>query len=447
MKDPKNKNQITRRQVLYLGGAGVVGTLVGCSNTTGSTTDAAVDGGGSDGSPPADGGTLADRDPSLDAAMDAAPDAGPDAAPDATVEPELAPPLFFIHASDVHIGSGGFALAALPFFLDEALPYFDVLAVLVTGDLVEVGNNLDAWEIYRTTLDDRGLSADTFIENPGNHDSLLDGPLQNYLTNTLAGRNGHGTYGLYHIGTGSDLIRIVALNTVSDGNPFRDSTGYLTESHVDQLLAEIAADPRIPRETVILGHHPIDTANGLQLFGTDAHLERLIADTGAVTYLYGHVHIALDYWFNNTLMSQASTLGNPSSGTLTTHAAFSVLALDDGPVTKNVPLLGDSSSLSIAWPVVMITRPANPTLGLNNPLVTNLPRATPGQILRAGVFSPSAPSQVTFSLDQGTPQPMTLVGNYYEAEFTTPDAGTCEIEVYAATSDGTASDTITINLA
>ncbi len=428
---------------MVLGGAGVVGTLVGCSNSAGSAADSAVDAGGPDGSSTVDAATLADRAPTVDVGVDAAPDA----APDATVDPGLAPPLFFIHASDVHIGSGGFALAALPFFLDEALPYFDVLAVLVTGDLVEVGNNMEAWDIYRTTIDAHGLSADTFIETPGNHDSLLDGPLQGYLANTLAGRNGHGTFGLYHLGTGSDLIRIIALNTASAGDPVRDSTGYLTESHVNQILADIAADPRVPRETVILGHHPIDTANGLQLFGTDAHLERLISDTGAVTYLYGHVHIALDYWFNNTLMSQASTLGNPSTGTLTTHAAFSVLALDDGPVTKNVPLIGDSSSLSIAWPVVMITRPANPGFGFGNPLATNLPRATPGQILRAGVFSPTAPSQVTFSLDQGPAQPMTSTGNYYEASFMTPDASTCEIQVVAVSSEGTAADTITIDLA
>ena len=347
----------------------------------------------------------------------------------------------------MHIDSGSFAEPAFTLFLDEAIPACGALAVLVTGDLVEVGNNLGSWQTYRTMIDERGLNAETYIENPGNHDSLLDGQLTNYLAYTLAGRNGHDTYGLYHLGNENDLVRIIALNTVSTGNPFYDSTGYLEESHVDEILAEIANDGRVPRETLILGHHPLDTANGLQLFGTDAHLERLIAETGAITYLYGHVHIALDYWYEQTLISQASTLGNPSSGTINTHAAFSLLALDDGIVTKNVPLLGEPESLSIDWPVVMITRPANPAVGIENPLATPLPRASSNQILRAGVFAPTAPEDVLFSIDQGPFLPMTRVDNYYEASFTTPDAPSCTIEVKASAGGNTASDSIDIELA
>jgi len=347
----------------------------------------------------------------------------------------------------VHIDSGSFAEPAFTLFLDEAIPACGALAVLVTGDLIEVGNNLGSWETYQAMVDERGLDAETYIETPGNHDSLLDRKLANYLVYSLAGRNGHGTYGLYHLGAGSDLVRIIALNTVSAENPAQDATGYLQESQVDEILAEIANDGRVPRETLILGHHPLDTPNGLQLWGTDAHLERLIAETGAITYLYGHVHMALDYWYEQTLISQASTLGNPSSGTLTTHAAFSLFALDDGPVTKNVPLLGEPASLSIDWPVVMITRPANPAVGIENPLATPLPRASSNQILRAGVFAPTEPEDVLFSIDQGPFQPMTRVANYYEASFTTPDAASCTIEVKASAGGNTASDSVDIELA
>lgn len=441
--DKKPGTALSRRTMLKLTGGALAGTLLGCSDAPSPQ-------------PESDGPAA----PTPDAGGDAAPPAADvhvaaDSQPDtATTEPH-AGPIFFVHFSDIHIGGGPLALPALQFGLGLLPTAFPAIPVFATGDLVESGIDTDDWAGYQGAIDQAGLNADDFIEIPGNHDALLNTSLSNYLTHTLAGRAGHGLYGLYHRVHQGRRIRIVALNTASSRNVIKDSTGYLQPAQVDELIEQIDADPTPVHATIVLGHHPTSTPFGLGLHGTDAHLERLLAHTSAAAYLHGHVHMHLKNWEGKTLMAQAPSLGNPSDSIPGAGVpGFNIFALDDGPVAKPLYHNGDPQDIVAEWPLVMITRPANVELGkealssATNPWAVPLPRTSSGNLLHAGVFAPDPNLGARFRIDAQPWQEMTRVRDHFAAEFDTPDKDSCVIEVQGQTSGGAVgSDSITIRLA
>ena len=128
------------------------------------------------------------------------------------------------------------------------------------------------------------------------------------------------------------------------------------------------------------------------------------------------------------------------------HVALVISFEADGIAIKGVPL--DEANVAVDWPVTMITRPASSALGEDNPRATPLPRASSEQLLRAVVFSPagSPPPQVLFRIDGGPANPMSRIGDHYEAWFNTPNTTSCEIEVEATTDAGVGRDTIQVEL-
>lgn len=387
----------------------------------------------------------ADASSGEDVRLDVSGDAEPDAEPDAGPHHDLPPPMVLLHLSDIHFGSGSFAIPAFELALADIIPTVDPLLTFATGDLVEVGNNMEAWNAYRQHVDASSLTDMNYIEIPGNHDIYLDLDLSNYVNNTLAGRNGHGLYGLYHYDTDWGRLRIVALDTVSSGDPLRDSTGYLASEQVDALISEMATEETPSDITIVLGHHP-RTIDGLSLFNTDDELDRLLDASNALAYLHGHRHMTVINWEDDVLFSMATTLGNPGDENSLGRAGFNIMTIDDGPAVKGVPL--DEDRMAVDWPVVMITRPANAALGFDNPRATPLPRSANDQLLRAVVFSPltAGPAQVRFRVTGGDWQPMSPHGRHYEAWFGTPNGDSCEIEVEALVGADVGRDTIEVNL-
>ncbi len=355
---------------------------------------------------------------------------------------DLPAPLVLLHLSDIHFGSGSFAVPAFELAMDEIVPTVAPFVTFASGDLVEVGNNAEAWDDYMAHIDASGLTDQNYIEVPGNHDIYLDLDLSEYLAHTLAGRAGHALHGLYSLPTDWGRLRVVALNTVS-GSVVSDSTGYLAPSQVNELIAAMVAETEPAAITVALGHHPIDI-DGLALFNTDDELLRVLGAAEADTYMFGHRHMHMLSWRGDCLFSMARTLGNPGDEGSVNRAGFNILVYDDGLAAKGVPL--DEANMAVPWPVVMITRPANPALGSGNPHTSPQPRATADQLLRAMVFSAQAPASVRFRVDDGAWQPLQPVGRHYQARFATPDADSCQLEVEASASGSTARDIIEIDL-
>ena len=438
---------LSRRTLLKLTGAAVVGSVIGCSDEPAQNL-------------PLDAAAAPDLEMDLgaDVGVDSAPPVDltlPDQPqPDSAVVKALPGPIFFVHFTDIHIGSGSLALPSLDYGLKTVLPSFPSVPVVATGDLCETGNDVKDWADYKKAIDGAKLKADDYIEVPGNHDGLLDGALNNYVKYTLAGRTAHGTNGLYHRVHQGRRIRIIALNTCSGGNVIMDSTGYLKGTQVDGLLTQIANDPVKVDATIVLGHHPPTAPMGLALLGTDKHLRRLLKATSAAAYLHGHMHMYYVNWEGKTLMAQAPSLGNPSEGIPgATVPGFNIFALDQGPVARVSWLSGDKTNVSAKWPQVMITRPADLNLGKKalssstNPWAAALTKNSTGNVLHAGVFAPIPILTVRYRLDGGAWLPMKKVSDYYRAEFTAPNKATCQIEVQGQATTGAArSDKITVAL-
>ena len=468
MNNKKNKaTGLTRREVIVLGGAAVVSSIIACPGDVQSGADAARDAGTPTpdaghsaldaGAHPHEDAAGADDAQAQDAAQQGA-DAGPDdaALEDAQNTADSAwphdappPPLHFLHLSDIHIGSGGYAEPALRFAVDTLIPTIAARAVFATGDLTENGK-VELWNDYRAIIDAAGLSPDYYIETPGNHDTLLDWDLSDYVDNSIAGRNGHGTHDVYLVSAGDRRVRVVALNTCSYGDTIHDSTGFLSSDEVDELITRIDADPHNVEATIVLGHHPDITPNGLALFHSDDELYRLLEHCQATAYLFGHVHRHLAYWKSaDVLMGQTATLGNPGDDQFGGVAGFSIFALDDGPAYKPVLMLGDKTNIHLDWPLVMITRPANPQLSYDNrnPHARALPRASAQNYLHALVFSNAPIDEVVYKIgSDDSEHPMEWADGYYRARFESPDDDSCSIQVIARSAENTGLDVIRVDL-
>jgi len=168
---------------------------------------------------------------------------------------------------------------------------------------------------------------------------------------------------------------------------------------------------------------------------------------------------AFDFETTATLPDLQEVLGQPRAvaalefGVGMASHGFNLFALDDGPVVKSVPLLGGETDVHVDFPIVLITRPANPSLGVEavagerNPWATPLARGTPGHLLRVGAFAPDGIDSVVFTIDGGAAQTMTPMGGCFQAVFETPVAASCTIEVTATAAGRTAVDRVELELA
>jgi hypothetical protein len=365
------------------------------------------------------------------------------------------PPFFLLHWADTQLGSGSHAEPFFTYALDVVYPAFGGLVTVVSGDLVENGSEEDLWVQYMNMVDGAGLTADRYIDAPGNHDSLLDSDLSHYQDYSVAGRAGMGTFGITEVYEADRHIRVITVNTAAAGDPVRDGAGYVDGDEIQEILAAIDESTLEPDHTLVVGHHPMNLPDALMLFGTDDELEELLVATNATAYLFGHHHFYMSYWFGETLMTQASTIGNPAEFDFQDQAGFSLFAIDDqGPVVKNIDILGPPENPHVQWPVVMITSPGKPALAQDldptamNPFASGLPRNSTHQMIRAGAFAPGGIDEVVVTINGGPSMAMNRVGQHFELAIDTPDADSFEL-VVAAFSGGysqSKSDSFTVPL-
>jgi predicted phosphodiesterase len=379
----------------------------------------------------ADPDSLVDADDASDAEAEAdveiEGDAEVDADPDEDLPPAGPGPLVLLHITDTHVGEGAIAAVALDHALREVRPVIRPALTIASGDLVDEGYESDMWETYERVTG--VVTADEYMEVPGNHDTHFDTELNNYLARSITGRATGATHGHRVIEAGSRRLRVVGVNTASADGRLQNLTGFLEGSQVDELIASIDADPTVVDDTIIVGHHPLRGINGLELQGTAGNLRRLIDHTEAAAYLFGHIHLSAISWVDEVLHLQGPTLGKPS---MISEAGYFIVGYDElGLSAREVRLEVSGETVSTPWPVVLITLPVDSSLGRSNPHSGHLPRSSSGNLLRACVFCPDEPDDVSFRVNGSPWMGMDRVSSWYQAEFDTDAGASVTIEVRA----------------
>lgn len=392
------------------------------------------------------------RPPAIDLAADLRGDVGVhDASPDRAVADARPPdascgdagcpsppagPLWFLQISDLHFG-GASVDARLARVLSELLPTINPAATFNTGDTVEEGGNTP-WKPYVDLVTGKTPAYPGYLEIPGNHD-LKNNGIGNYLANTVTGKAGGGIYGDAVVTTSRGPVRIIRTNTSDGGTNAINVLGSFGDKQRDALLA-LAPPPTPPLYTVVLGHHPIAGAFGLQVLGTDGNMKKVIDGTGGLLYLCGHVHSPHLSFHKKTLVVQASSLGKSDPPSLM------LLALDAGSPSAREVVVSGGSVPSVSWPIVLITAPADAKLGGTNPHAAPLSAASAFEV-RALAFAPGAVTAVEARLDMGAWQPLASAGGpLHEGTIQPSKGGKLGLEVRATTKEGSASHAVTVEV-
>ena len=326
---------------------------------------------------------------------------------------------WFIHVSDLHIGTRGTTDSSrLQWLVTTAKNVVKPEFIVATGDLTDSTNgNLFGipngpyqaeWDQYKTILSNAGMTSSFFYDIPGNHDAYNDRPFAYYLANSIQGRATQKTqvswtrefpYGKYHF---------LGVNSAgNDGRafsisfPFGDYAG-LDDTELTFIGDELAAhwDAKL---TLVFGHHPVtDTgqSDDTWLFYGHQDFIRALDTRGASTYNYGHTH---DY-------SQALFKGNDYTGLMYNGGVhyynvrslgkdagnyYSIVAIDSNGLSSVTPA-------SNTWPVALITAPVDKYIGgAVNPYAYTVP-ASSTNFVRALVFDSSTSTQVSYRIDGGT---------------------------------------------
>jgi hypothetical protein len=366
---------------------------------------------------------------------------------------------WFIHASDVHIGTRGSAdTTNLQWLVTQARAVINPNFIVVTGDLTDStnGNWLGypngpyqaEWDQYKSILASNGVSASFYFDIPGNHDAYNDQYFSYYVANSIQGQATGKTqvswtrtfsWGKYHF---------LGVNTADNtGAPFSLSSPYGDHAGLDSSeLSFIYSDLHDNQDaslTLAFGHHPLvptgDSADTYLYYGKDEFVGYLNS-FGASLYGYGHTHVSSEQYYVQNMRDgifyfNVAALGKDSPN------QYTVTAIDCNGISSVTQTVG-------AWPVVLITAPMDRRLGgVVNPYAYRVPNGATNPV-RALVFDPATATQVQFRIDTGAWQPMTVVpgssilwqGVWNAAAL--PE-GEHTIDVQATTGSGTRTDRVT----
>lgn len=361
---------------------------------------------------------------------------------------------WFLHVTDIHIGSGDVADDNLELLVTDGYEVFQPWFYLATGDLVEDGRSGE-WSRYRRIITDAGLGADQWWDIPGNHDNNLDGDdfepgyLDYYLEESISGAVDGEVHHNWILDTSFGRYQVVGIYTDGDA----DRRIFPEELEFARVSFEAEPDARL---TFVGGHHPLYGEEACNEADADA-FESLMADHGVSLYLFGHVHSASDLlWPHEFTDHGYLSWGSPTAGKpefVISPAGFSVFAIDSDSMSGRVlhfrsPLIGRDQ---LPLPVVVVTAPADWSLGRGNPYAYTVSQASADNPVRALVFNEGDPDQVRFRLDDGDWQPMANVdGPLWAGQFDGAILDVdrdIELEVEARAGSRNDSHTITIRAA
>jgi len=347
---------------------------------------------------------------------------------DSATPPVASEPVVLLHISDTHFGGdtnlssvdglGSDDPAVLQYdpkalmttLIADIMPAINPLATVHTGDMVNEGFQLKPWQSYRDVV--AGLNYPNYVEVPGNHDFKIS-------TNTLGGKdigdgrvnftayskigNALGTsgdrYGITRLNSQLGPVRLIRTNTAASPHDLNKENidGYFTAEQKDALLndSELNSPAFL---NVVLGHHPVTGNN--KIATNNALMLELIANSkvNAPIYLCGHVHAPAIMWADKTLVVQADTFGRHGQ-----QSSFYLVGYDAGVASAKLVHVDATKSPSLAWPIVLITAPANSALGNDNPNAIVYTSGQPAPQLRTMVFSPASATvaSVKYSIDLG----------------------------------------------
>lgn len=383
-------------------------------------------------------GTGADASPSPDAS--AAPDgaAAWDASPSPSPDGGGAGPVWFLHLTDTHLGENtGPAPGNLQAFVRDVLPVVQPALTVHTGDLTDTGDPLQ-YDAYSSLVTGKVAAFPLYSEIPGNHDVKTD-TTADFLARTPTGKAGGKVWGVHDVDTSSGRVRLVRTSTVDSGLGTLRMLGVVGDGQVSELLS--APTSAVPlRGTLLAAHHPFAA---LSSTSSDSRMQQLIDHFAPAFYLCGHVHLDSFSWLGKTFVQQAATLGreNGSEG----HFVLGALD-DDGPAARSVPI-DYALSPTVAWPLVLVTRPGDAKLGGTNP-VAKAVKAGATMVVRSLAFAPSAVTSVRVRVDSGAWSSMTNTGpSWWTATVSAPaSSGSHTVEVSATSGEGAGAGAVTISV-
>ncbi len=367
--------------------------------------------------------------------------------------------IWFIHASDIHIGTRGSAdTANLQWLVTQARAVVNPSFIVVTGDLTDStnGNWLGypngpyqaEWDQYKSILQTSGVNANFYFDIPGNHDAYNDRYFSYYLANSIQGQATGKTqvswtrtflWGKYHfIGVNTDDNTGAPFSLTS---PYGDHAG-LDSSELSFINSDLASNQDASL-TLVFGHHPLvptgDSTDTYLYYGRDEFVGYLDS-FGASLYGYGHTHVSSEQYYVQNMADglfyfNVAALGKDSPN------QYTVTAIDCNGISSVTQTVG-------TWPVVLVTTPMDRHLGgIVNPYAFSVPNGAANPV-RALVFDPATVTQVQFRVDTGAWQPMTVVPgspSLWQGVWNASASpeGEHTIEVQATTGSGTRTDRIT----
>ena len=180
--------------------------------------------------------------------------------------------LWFIHASDTHIGtSGSTDNTNLGWLVGQAKNVINPSFIVVSGDLTDSTNGnifgypngpyQAEWDQYKAIVDPN-VTADFYFDIPGNHDAYNDQYFAYYQANSVQGRATGKTQASWTRTLGSGKYHFLGVNTADNtGKPFSISWPYgdnagLDGSELSFINGEMSANSDA-QLTLVFGHHPL----------------------------------------------------------------------------------------------------------------------------------------------------------------------------------------------
>lgn len=337
---------------------------------------------------------------------------------------------WFVHASDLHIGTSGSTDSSnLSWLVTTARTVINPSFIVVTGDLTDSTNGnifgypngpyQAEWDQYKAVLSAAGIKRDNpqnYYDLPGNHDAYNDQYFAFYRANAIRGGEYQpGGQVTWSVSPGFGEYRFVGVNTADNtGDSFSILSPYGDHAGLDS--GELTAlngflGGGTANLTFAFGHHPVsstgDSSDTYLYYGATQFVSALNGN-GVVGYGYGHVHDNVDTFFTGNSYTGYVTPGFrytrvPSLGKDSPNG-YRIVSVDcDGVNSVFQPYN--------TWPAVLITAPVDRYAGgVANPFAYTVPPLATNPI-RALVFAATPPTSVTFSVDGGPGVSMTRVAS------------------------------------